>query len=314
MKIEDLKEQILNKTLKGNFFVFVYNDYKFLPKQYAKEIAKIQGKTIVNIESIEECQVDDFFGGFDLTTMYVLDIDKLEVATISNHIMQSILDNNIPLIIICTKIDNQNAPIGTGVDTLFSLDVIVEFPKLLSWQVLEYMKTKCSLDEPILKWLQEISKDNIYRIENELEKLVIFDSSEQLSIFNQINSENGYGDLNSFDIFNLTNAIMKKDYKTISDILKSIEFIDVEPVGLITILYNNIKNVINIQLDPMASADKLGMNPKQFNAIKYNCGRYTSGQLLNMFNFITSLDSRLKGGKLQLTDKQFIDYIVCCII
>ena len=56
------------------------------------------------------------------------------------------------------------------------------------------------------------------------------------------------------------------------------------------------------------------MNQKQFNAIRYNCGKYTASQLLNIFDFLTMIDYKLKSGKLQFTDNQFIDYIICNII
>lgn len=314
MELEKLKTKILDKSITETFFVFRYEDSKFIAKQYAKEIAKLKGKSIAMIDSISECNVDDLFGGIDYSTMYILDVDKLEISSLDDYTMQSILDNGISLIIICNKIDNENSPIGTGMDTLFSLDVIVDFPKLLAWQVLDYMKVKSALNEVELKWLQDITKNDIYRIENELNKIIIFDKSKQEDIFNKINQENGYSDLNSFNIFNLTNAILKRDLKTVRDILKGVDNIDVEPMGLVTIMYNNIKNIINIQLNPNATAESLNMQPKQFNAIRYNCGKYTSSQLLNMFDFLTTIDSRLKNGKLQFTDRQFIDYIICSIM
>lgn len=300
MTNEELKSKILDNSLSDNLLILRYEDNKFICKQYVNEISKKRNLEILSVETLEECIPDEFFGDIN-NYLYLIDIDNLE--KIHYELINDDLKN---IIIICNKIPKE---IEKEYDKY-----IVNIVKILDWQILEYMKTKCSLSETNLKWIQEVSKNNIYRIDNELNKLAIFESSKQDDIFNQIKSESGYNDLNSFDVFKLTNAIIKKDYTTILEILKSIDNMDVEPFGLLTILYNNFKNIINIQLNPNATADSLGMQPKQFNAVKYNCGKYSSGQLLQIFNFLTTLDSRVKGGEIPLDDNQFIDYIVCSVL
>ena len=79
-------------------------------------------------------------------------------------------------------------------------------------------------------------------------------------------------------------------------------------------MLKNIKNIINIQLDVTASAEKLNMQQKQFNAIKYNCGKYTSTELINIYKFLLDIDYRLKNGELIFNNKQFRDYLICNIL
>jgi hypothetical protein len=62
------------------------------------------------------------------------------------------------------------------------------------------------------------------------------------------------------------------------------------------------------------------MTPKQFAAIKYNCGKYTDKQLIDIFTFITDLDRRLKAGELQFingtreNNAKFVEYITLNIL
>jgi hypothetical protein len=62
------------------------------------------------------------------------------------------------------------------------------------------------------------------------------------------------------------------------------------------------------------------MNPKQFNAIRYNCGKYTAEELINIFEFLTTLDMRLKSGDYQFkndvkeNNAKFVEYITMNIL
>ena len=51
--------------------------------------------------------------------------------------------------------------------------------------------------------------------------------------------------------------------------------IDVEPLGLVKLLYDNLKVIISIQLDPNTTAESIGIASNRFWAIKKNnCGFY----------------------------------------
>jgi DNA polymerase III delta subunit len=309
--LEDLKNEILNKHLSKNLLVFKYDDNKFLCQQYIKAISEVLKLDLYYAEDINECVPDLLFDG-NSKYLYVYDVDKLDPEELQTEGVQSILDNNINLIIVCNKIVNENRPIGTGIDGLQFNTVV--FPKLLEWQIMDYMAQKCKMDANTLSWLYKVTKGDIYRIENELQKLSIFDGFDQTNMFNQINSENGYIDLNPFDIFSLTNGLIKRDFNSVKNVLHDIEYMDVEPVGLVTIMLKNVKNVIDMQMDSSATPEKLGMQPRQFNAIKYNMNKYTNQQLINVYKFLLDIDYNLKSGNLCLNNKQFLDYLICNIL
>ena len=110
----------------------------------------------------------------------------------------------------------------------------------------------------------------------------------------------------------MTNAILKKDLVAISHIFKDIENIDVEPIGLVTILYNNFKNVINVQLSNNPTADKLGMKSNQFNAIRYNCGYYSKESLNKILEILTNIDKQIKIGEMPIDI--LVDYLIIKIL
>lgn len=309
--LKDLKEEILNKKISKNFMVFKYEKNKFLCNQYIQAISEILNLNIQYIENIEECTPDTFFNSID-NNLYIYDVDILNIDDLQTENMQSILDNNVNLIIVCNEIENEFNTIGIGIDNIQFNTII--FPELLEWQILDYFSQICKLDKEKIKWLYDISKKDIYRLNNEIQKIKIFNDFEQDNLFNQINEENGYTDLSNYNIFNLTNVLLKRDYNAVKDVLHDIEYIDVEPLGLVTIMIKNIKNVIDIQLDATATPEKLNMQKKQFIAISYNCGKYNSTELINLYKFLLDVDYKLKTGQLPFNNNRFLDYLICNIL
>ena len=77
----------------------------------------------------------------------------------------------------------------------------------------------------------------------------------------------------------------------VKNILLNIDNIDVDAFGLMKILSTNFKKVIDIQLNPKATAESLKMSSKQFWAIKkYSCGYYTREQLISIYTMLNDCD------------------------
>ena len=169
------------------------------------------------------------------------------------------------------------------------------------------------LSTEAVNWLYDITNGNIYRIQQEMDKLNLFNKDEQLFCLDKFIEDGLYDDLTNFNIFNLTNAIMKRDVQSVHDILAEIQNMDVDPFGLLTILYNSFKNLIKVQLTSNPTAESLGISPKQFSAIKYNnVGRFSAEGLNTIIEFLTNIDFRIKNGDLP-TDI-LIEYIITTIL
>lgn len=300
MNIVELKQLVESKKLMFNLLVFKYKDNSFLANEYLDEIVKQASYKVNYIETLEESvkQSNSLFDFSNDNVLNVLKTTKLETSVDD-------LYNVYKTIVICNSI---NEVLETKLKTL---GVLVEFPKIEDWQIKAYMQYKCpGLSTQKIDWLYDITKGDIYRIANELSKIDIFNKEDQDALFNQIDRDGGYSDLSSLTVFNLINSVMKRDGKY-GEILKEIDNIDVDSYGLITLLYNNIKNVINIQMGKNVTAESLKMPTKQFQAIRYNCGKYTNEQLIKMFEFVSYLDYRIKTGEFQNFSKnRLIEYII----
>lgn len=293
MNIIELKKHIEDKTLSDSFIILKYEDNTFIAKQYIYEISKFKNKELVYTDSITDVS-DSMFGVDD--SLYVMFTD-----TIEKSLSPQLLNNKI---IVCKNIDKEL------INEL--KDYIVEIPKLQQWQIRAYVaKQLPGLLVEEINWLCDVCKD-INRLSNEVDKIRLFQKNQQSQVFRLLNDEDAYFDLSSNTIFNFTNAIIKKDLKTIKEILETIENIDIEPMGVVTILYKSFKNLIDIQMSPNATAESLNMSPKQFNAIRYNCGKFTNAQLIEIFDVITSIDLKLKSG--ELPNDNIIDYLLTTIL
>lgn len=300
MDIKQLKEKIINNQLDDSPLIFKYSDNKYICHQYANEIAKNKNLKVLYITQLSDITNDADLFDVENDYLYIYDVDRLkENITFENK-----------NVIVVTKAVPDN----------LSIDYI-EIPNLIAWQIEDFVKYRLpGLSIEQIKWLCEIAKNDIFRIDQECKKIEIFPEAMQKIIFDQLNQENAYCDLNSLTIFNFTNAVMKKDLVTIHAVLADLKWIDIEGSGLITIFHKQFKNVIDIQLNPKATAASLDMNPKQFNAIRYNCGKYTAEELINIFEFLTTLDMRLKSGDYQFkndvkeNNAKFVEYITMNIL
>lgn len=293
MKLEDLKECLLNNKLTNfKYFIFKYTDSnsRFLAKTYIKKISSILKEDINWVEQVEDLYINSstnlFINSFNLL---VLDTEKVEDVNI-NRLNQCI--------ILCNKISIEDIN-------------LVEFDKVEDWQIIEYMKTKVQLAEVELKWLYDICKGDLFRIENELNKLTSFSKENHEYIFNLINDENGYSDLTNLTIFDLTNSLVKKDYSKLNNILENLQNIEINVYGLVELLHQSYIKLLQLSIDKNLTFNQLGCSEKQFKLLQYNVNKYTFSQLNQIIHFLDNFDTNVKIGKYSFfEDTELINYII----
>ena len=288
MNIKELKRQIENNDVADELIVFRYEDNDFIPTQYIKAISDNKKIGIEYIHDVTEFAGDNDFFGLQNDKLRVLRTDILD-DTISIRDIKNI-------IVLCNKCADSYS------------DYVVDIPKLEQWQIIDYLYSM--LPEVEQNSLYRLAMDchyDIYRIENEIEKLTIFDSGYRNSMFNEFISDNVLSDLSQYNIFNFTNAVVKKDINKLSEIYRDIDNIDIEPFGLLTTLINNFRDIITIQLANNPTPESVGMPSNKFWAISHSCGVYNKEQLVKIFGFLTNLDEKVKTG--QLSIDILIDYI-----
>lgn len=300
LDIKDFKNDIENKNIKYNFAILKYSDTDFLGFQYVDAIAKVLNKPVKIIDDLSEMSKNTFslFGDNDSDCIYLFLVDKFDY-------------NNLDIIskdlyIICKTIDKKSLEVFNN--------YIVELPKLEDWQIKDYVYSVAEgANEKSLDRLIDVCGNDIYRINQELNKIKIFTKQERNFTFDKFIEDGIFSDLSTYSIFDFSNAIVKRDRETLRKIYKEIDKIDIEPIGLVTVLLNNFRNIIKIQLANNPTAESCGMKPNQFWAVKHSCGLYTKEQLLSIFNFLTEIDKKIKTGMIPV-DSFLIDYIVVNIL
>lgn len=270
MTLRELKEKIENKTLDDSMLIFKDSDSPFLISQYINAIATLHN---LEIKEVDNLDFDDYFNCY----LYIYRVDKFSEKIVKNN-----------TIVICKS----------------STLPCIEFKKLENWQIEDYAKVLVpGLSNEKIKWLCGATKYDVYRIKNELDKVSIFPQNTQEYIFDKLDEEGAFSDLVNYTVFDFINAIIKKDKSKLQDILECRDYIDLEPAGVLTLLINNVKMMVDIK-----SNHTEGINPKQVYAIKKNVELYNDTSLVNLYDILTQIDYKLKSGLLDY-DK-IIDYII----
>lgn len=291
-----LKHKIENNDLNIHCIIYVCDKInEFIPHQYALEFCKNNNFEIIHAESIVDLPHNNLFGNVsNYLTIYKIDtlnenlmVDQEEIA--KNYVW-----------VICNKINAKYKKIYD--------DNIVEVPKLQEWQIKDFITSRCkNLTDDEVNELYFCYKNDLFRLDSELDKLELIGSDNYKKIKNQL-----FVDVSNFNIFDVTNAIIKRDKITLSNIYKEINNIDIDPYGFITVLIKNFRQIIDVQLAKNATAESVGVSSKQFWAIKnYSCGYYNKDELVNIFKFLNSLDYKIKSGEIDTS--LLIDYIICKI-
>lgn len=297
----ELKNSIEQKSVGDNLVIFVYEDVPFIADQYIREISKIKEKKIQYLESI-----DNLGGGNDIFGMSELD-DGLRVYRCKGiEVLADSIKFEENLFIITNKIKDKK------IEAQFE-EYIVKIPKLEGWQLKDYMYSVAEgIDRKNLDWLITASGEDIYRLENELDKFRLFVDTERKYLFNDMLLDGAFMDLSSFNVFNITNAVTSRDYETLKNALKEIKSFDAEPLGVVTLLYNGFRKLIQVWLAKNPTPENTGLKSGMIYAIKNQPRVFNKDQLLKSFLLLTDIDRQLKTGGIDT--KWLIDYVICRVI
>jgi len=284
MTLQELKKEIENKTL-GDSSLIIKCDNNFVIHQYINEIAKFKNKSLVFVETLDELFNRNPFLVYN--DIYVFETDNLDKF---NYDLGSITNS----FIICKK---------TKLDC-------IEVPKLEQWQIKDFALSNLSLKETDIDWLCSQCKYDIHKLDNEIQRLKLFDNQE--TIFKQFIYDGIYNDLSSDNIFSITNAIENKDYNTLSKLYEKIELCDVEPLGVVTTLYNAFKKMLIIITTKYPTEENTGIKSNQIWALKNIAKCYTGQQILDIVKFLSDIQEKLVLGVLPADIVR--DYVILNIL
>ena len=302
MKIEKLKSDIENGSIDDSPIIFIFKDSPFICYQYVNKISKVTNKTINYLDDISEISNSSA----DIFSMQDAYSDEIKFyCSDSIDFIPPGFRNNKYSYIVASKVD---VKVKKEYD-----DLIITVPKIEDWQIRDYAySTTSGLDNKSIDWIIDICKKDLFRIDNELDKLRLFDKEERQNFFSQMASQGIFSDLSPYEVFDLTNAISKKDLLAISKVLSYIDNYDAEPLGVVAILLNQFKKLITVLLHPNPTEASTGLKNNVIYAIKKSGTRYNKNQLIKSFEFLCDIDRRLKIG--EIDTKWLIDWVICNIL
>ena len=298
MNIKEFKNSVISGTLSDDFIILLCSDNKFLANQYVNTLCQTKDLVRVDVDSLSGIQDTALSLVFNsnLYNLNVLSVDKLSEM----YYDYSSLKNYI---VICNSIDKSISNLVAS--------YVIEMPKLEEWQIKDYEKTMCpGLSSGDIDFLYGVTGGDIYRISNECNKLANLPAQKQSEAL-RLQASSKYSDLYFIDSFSLSNLLINKSFTDISEYLRHKDVCDISPIGLVGLLIGNIKKILYVNFNSGLSAEQLGITQKQYNAIKYYNKDKSEQSLVKSLAFLTELDSKLKLGKLDLSNDKFIDYIIC---
>lgn len=304
MTLQELKQQIENKNVTDSLIIFKETDEKFISKQYLNAIKNIRGLEFNYFESPDSLLTtsNSLFGDVTDDTPDAINVINCEVFQWDNPNIKDL--HNV--IIVTNKFANKD------IEKLFA-DYIVSIPKLSDWQIKDYVYSVAEgAEQKELDQLINLCSTNIHRLQSELDKVTLFNDFERKYVFSDMLRDGALADLSSFSIFNLTNAITSKDLKTIYNIYREIDRIDINEFGLLTVLLKNFKNIVMVQLNSNPTPENTGLDSKVLYAIKRLPRVYSAEQLVNIFQFLSDLDRQVKMG--ELPADIMIEYMILKIL
>jgi DNA polymerase III delta subunit len=297
MQLEQLKTQILDGSLRENFFIFKIEDNDFLANQYIKAISK--NKDLLYIKDLSDLlkskdgllnTQNDYFSIYRCSSFNIID---------------NYFHSASNLIIVASSVSKE-------AESEYYYNV-VKFPKLEEWHIKEYAYTLGEgISKEELDLFVEDANFNIFRIDNELSKLKYFSPSQRKYLFGQMALEGSFRDISNYSIFSLTKSIQAKDIEAIKKILIKEDSIDIDPISIMSILYQNFRNMILVWLDKNPTPETTGLKSNQIWAIKNIPHNYNKEKLIKILKFLTSLDYKLKSG--ELPNKNLFSYILVSVL
>ena len=302
MTLAEFKNSIQQGAVGELPIIFLYEDVPFVADQYLREISKQKGRKLQYIDTLDGLgnRVPDIFGVSEVDdSIRVYRVQELESIP-----EQFKYETNIYIVVNKLK-DKQLL-------TQFEQNVII-IPKLEGWQLQDYMYSVATgIDTKQLDWLIEATGGDIYRLENELDKFRLFSEDERKFLFNDMLHDGAFVDLSTFNVFNITNAVTSRDMETLKYALTEIKSFDAEPLGVVTLLYQGFKKLIQVWMSKQPTPENTGLKSNVIYAISKQPKVYSKDQLLDSFLLLSGIDKELKSGNIDV--KRLIDYVVCRVL
>ncbi len=293
MELNQFKENVLNGQLPSQLVVLLCAENFFIADQYINTLCAKTGKEKKIVSSIFEQE-----SALSLVFDYTETINVLKTETFSEVAEDySIFENTI---IVCNKLEKK-------LESALA-DYIIKIPALKDWQVIEFIKQVCpELDDLEAKWLYNAAGKNIYKIESELEKIVLFHPKERKKALACLRFSQD-SDLYNLSIFELCDAIIYNRKDILVEYFRHRSVANFELMPLVGVLLPKIRNLILVKYAGKKAAD-IGISDGQYYYLTKD-PYIPLERLQTMLQTVSNFDLQLKAGLLDISKDAQIDYVI----
>lgn len=296
MEIYELKQKILDNQI-PSFLIFTGEETELI-NIYIKQIESKLNKTHKVLNSLKQylnlkLQKNIFNQAIDF--VIIKDDDEF----IKNKKLWTLTKNITDHVILVFS------AIPTDLNKEF-LNVIVKFNKMdletiRNSLLLKLKNNNIELPSKYLDWLIENCSNDYNRCLNEIDKILIFkdDTRNKQELFKQFVKEDIFHTDVPDCIFDFSNAFIERRIKDVYKIYEDLKQTSDGPIMILSVLYNNIRNILLIQSAANPSAESLNMKEGQFKALRYKVGKYSTEELVNMLLLISQYDKSIKMGEIE---------------
>lgn len=304
MQLWDLKKAIVENNIPH--FLVLTGEERTLLFTYLEEIE--------NRLAVKRTYADTLVDAYNkasskslLSTAKKLIIVKDDKSGLSdNKIITSLKHSSNYVVVILNSIDKRSSFIKDHGG------VVVSFDKLASDILIGALKQKSAVKDDYLKWLVEVCDRDYGRCLQELDKVVLFPQDKHNEMFEKF-ARSGIIYCQIPDcVFDFSNAVMKRDIKRSYSLWEDLKRRGDSPIQVFSILYNNFRNLMLVQLNPNPTKENTGLEEKQINGVKWNKGKYSDKELVDTVLLIGELDSMIKQGT--ITEAVSMEYFLARVM
>lgn len=304
LEISTIKQQIKTKSPRS-FYIFTGPEIKVMDI-YINKIADCKKLPVKRIETISDIYGKLRNNSFvDQSFCYVLRDDKelLTTEKLWNDLYKINIQKNNIIILILTSIDKRNKFYK------YFKDVITEFAPLSEAILIRYIKKEINLSEPNCKKLIELCESDYSRILLEIDKVKHFQDStidsedfkeEQNQVFKKLLKQGVIYQPPKDALFEYVDAVLRHHVNRAFDLLEQCYAVGETTIVLLSVLYNNTKQVLQVQSCESKEIGKsTGLTGWQIKCAKEKIGHYSTGDLVYMLKLIRYVEKGIKTGQIE---------------
>ena len=309
MKIVDVKNQIKSKSPKS-FYIFTGDEIEVI-NIYINKIAECRNLEVVRVDSLSNIYSKFLSKSFVTKNYcYVLRDDKelLTQEKVWDAIsVKGVQGNNI-IILVLSNVDKRSKFYKRFQDS------IVEFEHLSDTVLIKYIKKEIPLNDRNCKRLIDICESDYSRILLEVDKIKQyakgFSGNYGFDNFFQMLVDNGTIYQPPKDaIFDFVDSVLKGKSVKSFELLKNCYGVGESPIVLLSVLYNNVKQVLQVQSCTSKDIAKTtGLSTWQVKCAKEKCGYYSIGDLVYFLKLIRRVEKGIKTGEIE--EGIAVDYVL----